>query len=246
MDTLVAVEPPPSRPGPASPLGWSPAVQAALAELSRMHFDELPLAAALSRIGALAQGAVPGADEASLTVLEGSRARTLAATSDLAARLDERQYQRGSGPCLDAARSGTTVRLPRLDRESHYVDFAAVAWDVGLQRSASIGVPAAGVGGAALNLYGFSGSGQDERSLGVASIFAAAAAVALSRPPRQVLPVGDRQALVEQAKGVLVARLGCTPDDAAEFLQEQARATCTDLAEVAARTVRAAQRSAAG
>ena len=221
-------------------------MQAALADLSRMHLDELPQPHALSRIVALAQESVPGADEASLTVLEGLRGRTVASTSDLAARLDERQYERGTGPCLDAARTGTAVRLPHLDRERHYVDFAAVAWDVGLQRSVSIGVPAAGTGGAALNLYSFSGAGADDRSLGLARIFAAAAAVALSSPPRRAHPQEGRHAVVEQAKGVLVARLGCTPEDAADFLLEQARATRTDLAEVAARTVRAAQRSAAG
>ena len=246
MDTLLAVEPMPPRPGSTAPHRWPRGVLAALAELSRTHLDELPLPQALARIVSLAQAAVPGADEASLTVLEGFHGRTLAATSDLAVRLDERQHQRGIGPCLDAARSGTTVRLPRLDRERRYLDFAAVAWEVGLQRSASIGVPAAGADGASLNLYGLSASGEDERSMDLARIFAGAAAVALASPPRRTPAAADRRAVVEQAKGVLVARLGCTPEAAAEYLQEQARATRTDLAEVAARTVRATQRSAAG
>jgi len=231
-------------PTPASPSWASPRALRALADLGRIHLDESPLEHVLTRIAELAQAAVPGADDASLTVLEVDGARTLAATSDRAARLDLRQYERGSGPCLDAARTGATIGV-RVDREARYVDFAAVGWDVGLQASASVGVPATGRGGAALNLYDFTGTRLVEESLDLARLFTGFVAVALARP---VVPssAGSARDTVEQAKGVLVARLGCDPDAAADFLQEQARATRTHLVEVAARTVRAAQRGAVG
>ena len=252
MDVLNAATPPPlphPSTGPpssamvSSPPSWvSPRTVRALADLGRIHLDEGPLEHVLTRIAELAQAAVPGADEASLTVLDDGAASTLAATSDRAARLDARQYERGTGPCLDAARSGTTISL-RIDREARYVDFAAVGWDVGLQASASVGVPATGRGGAALNLYDFTGVRLDEASLDLARLFAGFVAVALARSARPT-PAASARDVVEQAKGVLVARLRCTPDAAAGFLQEQARATRTHLVEVAASTVRAAQRGA--
>lgn len=231
-------------PAPTPPSWASPRALRALADLGRIHLDESPLEDVLTRIAELAQSAVPGADEASLTVLEAGGARTLAATSDRAARLDRRQYERGTGPCLDAARTGTTIDV-RIDREARYVDFAAVGWDVGLQASASVGVPATGRGGAALNLYDFTGTRLVEESLDLARLFTGFVAVALARPAQPSSAASARDT-VEQAKGVLVARLGCDPETAAGFLQEQARATRTHLVEVAASTVRAAQRGAAG
>ena len=229
---------------PAPPSWTSPHVRRTLADLGRIHLDESPLEHVLTRIAELAQAAVPGADEASLTVLEVDGARTLAATSDRAARLDVRQYERGTGPCLDAARTGATIGV-RVDRETRYVDFAAVGWEVGLQASASVGVPATGRGGAALNLYDFTGARIDEDAVALARLFTGFVAVALARPA-QPSSASSARDTVEQAKGVLVARLGCDPDAAAGFLQEQARATRTHLVEVAASTVRAAQRGAVG
>ena len=244
----------PDDPAPAARRSPSTQVDLALAELSRIHLDETPLEQVMHRVAGLAQGSIPGADEASVTVLQAGLPRTIASTSAVAARLDERQYERGSGPCLDAARSGRTIGLFRLDRERHYPDFTAVAWGIGLEGSASVGMPARGQSGGALNLYDFSGAALDEQSVRLAQVFASYAAVALAHatlsprcggspgPAGAPDEAGTARDTIERAKGILIARFGCCPDDASAFLLEQSRATRGTLADVAAEIVSAAQR----
>jgi hypothetical protein len=55
------------------------------------------------------QVAVPGVDEATLTLLTDGAPVTAATTSDIAAALDRDQYAAGDGPCLQAARTGDLV-----------------------------------------------------------------------------------------------------------------------------------------
>jgi hypothetical protein len=248
-------------------------VDLALVELGRIHLDETPLEQVMHRVAELARASIPGAQETSVTVLQGGRPRTIASTSTVAAHLDQRQYERGTGPCLDAARSGGTVSLFRLDREQRYPDFTAVAWGLGLEGTASVGMPARGRSGGALNLYGFSGAALDEQSVRLAQVFAGFAAVALAHstltadggdavgpqegpqeglaavpadgPVEGAAEAADARDTIERAKGILIARLGCGPDDASAFLLEQSRATRAALADVAADIVRAAQRRTA-
>lgn len=54
--------------------------------------------------------AIPGATMASVSVLRGDTAETVAATNDLVVAVDADQYAAGEGPCLEAARTGQFVR----------------------------------------------------------------------------------------------------------------------------------------
>src|SRR5215207_7785411 len=64
----------------------------------------------------------PEIDHASITVAEGRRGRTLAATSDVALRCDALQYELGEGPCIEALadndwyRTGDIGNDPRWPR----------------------------------------------------------------------------------------------------------------------------------
>lgn len=49
---------------------------------------------------------VPGADACSITVCRAGRLLTLAGSDGLPSGLDLRQYENGSGPCVDAAETG--------------------------------------------------------------------------------------------------------------------------------------------
>ena len=74
--------------------------------------DGSPFAVAVDRVTHLARAAVPGADEVSLTIVEDGEPRTVASTSEVADRLDRRQYGSGAGPCLEAATTGTGGARP--------------------------------------------------------------------------------------------------------------------------------------
>src|SRR3954451_23938113 len=84
---------------------------AAYAELSAIMLESQPLGAVLRRIAELAVKTIPDIDDASVTLIDRGQPRTVAFCGPLAASLDERQYEAGFGPCLDAARHGQTLLL---------------------------------------------------------------------------------------------------------------------------------------
>jgi hypothetical protein len=59
--------------------------------------------AMLQRVAELAKHVIPGVAEASVTLIANDKPTTAAYTGRLALDLDETQYGRGYGPCLEAA-----------------------------------------------------------------------------------------------------------------------------------------------
>jgi GAF domain-containing protein len=172
--------------------------------------------------GRAGRGEHPGADEVSITLIDGDKPSTVAFTGGLAVQLDERQYEDGFGPCMDAARTGGTLALLDLEGEQRYTGFVGAARRAGVTGTLSVGMPVPGrvVGG--LNIYRL-GDGRggaehlDQDSVPVAELFAGYAAVALAnaellqstqRLAQQMREAMTSRAAIEQAKGVLVAREG--------------------------------------
>src|SRR5688572_31980972 len=75
----------------------------AAAELARLLFDTTTMDAMLLRIAELAKELISGVEDASVTLIANDKAHTAAYTGRLALDLDESQYGRGYGPCLEAA-----------------------------------------------------------------------------------------------------------------------------------------------
>ena len=229
--------------------------QQAFLELGRLPLGELPLAQVLARVAELAQSTIPGADEVSVTLMEGPAARSVAFTGALAVQLDERQYAKGFGPCMDAAQAGGVISLPDLAGEDRYRDFTAVAVRAGVRSSLSVGMPTPQrtVGG--LNFYGSAVGAFDQEAVDLARAFADYAAVAVLNAAlldskdalaRQLEQAMTTRATIEQAKGVLVARLGCTPDQAFTHLSRQSQNSNRKLHDVAAELVDKAGRGSSG
>jgi hypothetical protein len=79
-------------------------------DLVALSLQEETAESALEKIVRVARQTIRGADEVSITVLQDNKPSTVAFTGQLAVDLDERQYERGHGPCLDAA-VGAWTRL---------------------------------------------------------------------------------------------------------------------------------------
>ena len=77
--------------------------QQAFAELGRVALGQESMESVLRRVAELAKQAIPGVAEASVSVVVNDKATTAAYTGALALHLDETQYGRGYGPCLEAA-----------------------------------------------------------------------------------------------------------------------------------------------
>ena len=220
--------------------------QQAFHELGRLDLTSMPLGRVLQRIAELAQATIPGADEVSVTLLDGERASSVGFTGPVAAQLDERQYAKGFGPCMDAALSGETVSIPDVEHDDRYPDFRAAAARTWVRSSLSVGmpVPQRKVGG--LNIYGRATDAFDESAVELAQAFADYAAVALLNASlveskqalaRQLEQAMSSRAVIEQAKGILMARTGCSPEEAFTLLSRQSQNSNRKLHDVAADVV---------
>jgi GAF domain-containing protein len=199
---------------------------AAFAELGGIVFAEHTLEAVMERIAALAKATIPGADEVSVTLVNG-KPETAAATGDLARDVDEAQYGVGTGPCLDAAEAAATVLIPDMAAENRWPEFIPVALDRGAQSSLSIGLPVQQRVYGALNIYSRSPHAFDADAVTAAESFARYAAVAVANATlyqataalaEQMKEAMKSRAVIDQAKGILMAAHGCDSDKAFSLL----------------------------
>jgi GAF domain-containing protein len=225
-------------------------------ELARIVLADQPLNATLIRIAELARDAVPGADDVSVTLVQGGKARSVAFAGDskLAAALDERQYEDGFGPCLDAAASGRTIEV--LDTSaSHevYPEFAALAQREGVWHTMSVGLPSLQDVTGALNIYGHGTSGPfTPEAREAAAGFAGYVAVALTNTAlyhgavekvAQMQEAMASRAVIEQAKGILMQVQGIDADAAFELLRKASSHSNRKLRDVARAIVDGAVRT---
>ena len=232
--------------------GPSMDAQEAFAQLGAIVLGR-PMGEVLRRVADLALARVPGADEVSVTLVDGERTTSAAFTGQLAAMLDERQYEMGFGPCLDAAQTGQHLRVDDTANEDLYAAFAAVAARQGVRSTLSIGLPLAqGVLGA-INVYRFGAHPLDAEAEELATAFAGYAAVALANAAlyastadlaSNLQAAMNSRAVIEQAKGILIGQLGCTPEEAFTHLATQSQRQNRKLREIAVELVEnAAKRS---
>src|SRR5690349_24903623 len=102
---------------------------------------EQQLSETLARVAELAKQSFPGAAEVSVTLLHGTDVASVVFTGPLASQLDERQYEAGFGPCVDAALSGTTIAIDNTADSPTYRDFAQIARRHGITHTLSTGLP---------------------------------------------------------------------------------------------------------
>jgi GAF domain-containing protein len=215
--------------------------QTAFAELGAIVLGR-PMSEVLHRVAELAVACVPGADEVSVTLVDGDRTRSAAFTGTLAVALDERQYEAGFGPCLDAAQTGRHLRVDDTGAESSYPDFASAAARQGVRSALSIGFPMAQRVLGAINVYRFDGPPLDAEAEQLLTTFAGYAAVALANASlyastadlaANLQTAMNGRAVIEQAKGILISRLGCTPDEAFTHLATRSQHENRKLRDIA-------------
>ena len=231
-----------------APSGMAP--QTACAELGAIVLGR-PLGEVLHRVAELAVACVPGADEVSVTLVEGDTARSAAFSGRLAVALDERQYEMGFGPCLDAAQTGQHLRIDDTTGDSPYPQFAALAAREGVRSTLSIGLPMPQRVLGAINVYRSSGPPLDAEAEQLATTFAGYAAVALANAAlyastadlaQNLQTAMNGRAVIEQAKGILIGRLGCTPDEAFAHLATQSQHQNRKLRDIAVELVESTAR----
>ena len=221
----------------------------ALERLGRMSLREHSMESLLRSVVDLTSSVMPGDTEASVTLLVDDVPTTVVHTDQLALDLDERQYERGHGPCLHAARTGELTEISDTRTDSRWPDYMPRAVTHGNRSSLSVPLvidedeQVAG----ALNIYARRPHAFDEDSRGMATRFASYAAVAAgnmhafqaARDRADGLQTAlESRAIIDQAKGMLMGRHRWTADKAFHVLAYTAMRTGTRIGDVAGHVVR--------
>ncbi|MFI5614337.1 ANTAR domain-containing protein [Amycolatopsis sp. NPDC051903] len=197
--------------------------------------------------------AVPGAEIASVTVITDGEPETAAYTDEIALRVDRAQYATGDGPCLRAAATGEIVRmsLPHAGRE--WPDFVAFARGEGIGSYLAAPLRVDDTLTGALNLFSTESHGFEELDGKVLELYTVVVASGL-RTTRRFRRAHDlaahldtamrNRAVIEQAKGILMAAHRISDVEAMQRLVRESQNTNVKLREVAIRFVREATRPA--
>jgi GAF domain-containing protein len=227
---------------------------AAYRELAGIVLANQPLDATLTRIAELTRDVVPGADDVSVTLTRDGKPRSVAFAGDetLALALDERQYEDGFGPCLDAAASARTIRVDdTASGDELYPGFAELAARHGVRHTLAVGLPTLHSVGGALNVYSRAELPFSAEAVSEVSGFAGYAAVALTNATlydgalqhvAQMQEAMASRAVIEQAKGVLMQVQGVGDEEAFELLRRASSHRNKKLRDVAAGIVAGARR----
>jgi hypothetical protein len=114
------------------------------------------LGATLLRVVEITAEAIPAAELAGVAMLGTDGRRTTGVFNDPEApEIDHSQYDSGSGPCLDASRTRSIVRIEVMAQaKDDHPAFATTCLEHGVHSTLSLPLVAAGTGVGALNLYG--------------------------------------------------------------------------------------------
>ena len=225
--------------------------QDAFEELGRVTLADNSIDTVMDKVAALTKRTIAGAAEVSVTFVQRGKATTVATTGPLALLLDERQYDRGYGPCLDSIAGGQPLLIADMATETRWPDFAAAARKQGAGSSLSIPVPVQREVSAALNIYSTKPNAFDGSAVELASTFAAYAGVALAnmhlyeaqgKVAEQLQTAMASRAVIEQAKGILMGQRGCSAEQAFDILVKLSQETNRKLREVAQALVDEARR----
>jgi len=220
----------------------SPRTRAALDELGQLLLAGQSTQSVLQRVVDLVQRAMPAGAQVSITLLRGERPTTAAFTGQLADDLDETQYARGHGPCLEAALGGLIVEIVDARTEDRWPDYVPTLLDRGALSAIAAPVPAAHLA-AGLNVYAPTADAFTDDDRSALRAFAAYAGAALSNldvlQDARELAEGLQKAMefrsvIEQAKGVLIERNKLTADQAFRSLVEASMHANRKVRDVAA------------
>jgi GAF domain-containing protein len=187
-----------------------------------------PLSAVLQRLVEIARDGIGGAEEVSITLVRDEGPWTAAYTGQLALDADEMQYERGYGPCIDAGVSGTVLRVDDMRVESRWPDYAATVVPRGVLSSLSVPLPLQTAVVGAINCYARRPLSFDDISVEHGVELAGHVAVAVvnavgyqdaAELAHHMQAAMASRAVIEQAKGIIMAQNRCDADQAFDILR---------------------------
>ncbi|MFJ3225082.1 GAF and ANTAR domain-containing protein [Streptomyces sp. NPDC086783] len=161
--------------------------------------------------------------------VEGDGKPVTVVSAGLAApKLDEKQYGRDDGPCLQALRTGEEVAVVDMLRESRWGDYPAYAAACGVRSSLSLPIAAHTRTAGALNLYGGPPDAFADKDLTALRFLAAQATGGIAVAQRladtqeftaQLQTAMQSRSVIDQALGVIMGQRRCTATEAFDTLR---------------------------
>ena len=221
-----------------------------LRSLSRTRLtDDANLQDGLCRVAAAGCSLLSNCTSASVTIIELGQASMVGATNDTARDLDTAQFDVGDGPCLTAARDRRTVRIEAVPTDERWPGFTEAARVAGVASSLSVPLElgdgdgdCAGEYAGGLNFYAPVPSGFSEEDEELAVAFALQASIVVANAhaywasfelTRHLTAAMASRAVIEQAKGMVMATHRCSADDAFDRLRRQSQSENRKLRSVA-------------
>lgn len=221
-------------------------VTGALSDLGKALAGEEDLRTLMNHVCEQATRAIAGVDEASVTLLQNGEAETAASTSHHVVHLDANQYRAGRGPCVEAARSGELVRVKIDEAGDRWPDFIIEARAAGVGSFLSAPLVVNEETSGAVNCYSASDHGFAEFDAQLLELYTKAVEIILRTYHRyiraralaeQLAAALESRAVIDQAKGIIMAARGITAAEAFAVLVEQSQRENIKVRAVAERFV---------
>src|SRR6266496_2687039 len=200
----------------------------------------------LHEMAVLAARLVSGGLSCGMTMQPGGRPRTVACSDDVAAQVDEAQYELDDGPCLHAMRDGHVVRIEDTAEKARWPEFEAQAASHGIRSCLALPLSADGKRVGALNLYARDASAFGAAEAQRAGSFAENASGALLLAMRlashaalidQLRSSLTSRTVIDQALGIIMAREHCTQAGAFAILRSASQNSNVKLRDIAGAVV---------
>jgi transcriptional regulator with GAF, ATPase, and Fis domain len=226
---------------PAGGAGERMELAAAYGELQNLLLEGSDITAFLEQAVSLAAAVVPAA-ACSITIRRDHTVTTAASSHALAREVDEIQYGRGQGPCLQALHDGVRVLVPDLAADQRWPKYQPNALEHGVASSVSLPLTVEGDTLGALNLYGNTVDQFDTHALARAEAFAAQTITALrivmhqtqqTTLEKQLREALASRALIDQAIGMIAGQQRVSATEAFGLLRDASQRRNIKLTEVA-------------
>jgi PAS domain-containing protein len=262
-ETTAAI--PAEKPGPAGEhVCW---VLLPLADTSAPQHDSARIAESFARLAMLAQRSehsryvteiadicqdvIGSAASVSINIGPPVEPDMLGADRKLAQRMDALQMQAGDGPCQQAWESGEIAVTDNLATETRWPELADLAAAESVASVLAIPVPVGGEPLGVINAYAtepdaFAGLDSHTGELLGSAVAAVIDQVKehdrLTELAGQLEDALSSRAVIDQAKGIIIARYGCDPDEAFQRLVKVSRSKNVKVRELARMLVMRTQR----
>ena len=220
--------------------------QSAVASLSRYFVANQTLDQTLHQVAELTGRAIPASDHVGITLLVDGTLKTSVFTHPDLPDIDRAQYRTGDGPCIEAYRTGTPYLIRSTLQPGRWQQFRDSAARHGVLSTLSLPLMLHNEPIGALNMYAELEDAFTEEDQRVAELFATQAAFVLANAQaywdartlsENLQETMKSRAVIEQAQGIIMARMGCDAGEAMRVMAEQSQNEKISLRDLAAELV---------